>query len=472
VPLFYAACLFAAGILSTRLFWLRPGWILIAMALLAALACAAALRAQRIAFAPLAALWFLLGFWCALMQPQPAPAPALAGLSDNLLRTVEDTVVDAGPMRAEAEENPDTPGLDDSAVDESDRDKPARGESKIGEPKFAEPKSKAASQPAASQRIDLRVTTVEQVTDTFDAQVPITGGVRLTVRWPAMPAPAEPLRCGERVRAVVRLLPPETYHDPGVWSRASYLLDQGITSTATVAIDRVDRINQVDRIGPAPGAFLACRISAWQRASTARLLALPARMRNLPAPLRLSPEDAAMLAAMVAGDRTYLTQHLRVGFERTGSFHMLVVSGFHLAVVAGVIFYIARRLRLPRVPATLLTILASFAYALFTGFATPVQRSLCMIVLYLLGRLLYRERSPINTIGFAALCLLAVSPRSLFDASLQMTLLAVIVIAGIAAPLLKATVHPYLSATRDLRLIALDPKLAPQPASICFPAAA
>ena len=118
-----------------------------------------------------------------------------------------------------------------------------------------------------------------------------------------------------------------------------------------------------------------------------------------------------------------------MGFERTGSFHMLVVSGFHLAIVAGCIFWIARRLRMPRVPATLLTIAASFAYALFTGFATPVQRSLWMVTLYLLGRLVYRERSPMNTIGFAALCLLAVSPRSLFDSSLQMTLLAVVAIA-------------------------------------------
>ncbi|HTW62535.1 MAG TPA: ComEC/Rec2 family competence protein [Terracidiphilus sp.] len=420
VPLFHAACLFAAGIAATRLFWLPPGWILLAMAPAAALACLAALRAQRIAWVPLAALWFLLGFWCALLQPQPAPAPALAALSDDLLRTVEGTVADTGPVRSETELN-------------------------VGEPTLNAP----------TQRIDLRVSSVEQVTGTFDAQVPVSGGVRLTVRWPGTSSPVDPFRCGERLRAVVRLLPPEIYHDPGVWSRADYLLDQGITSTAGVSIDHIQRL------GPAPGAFLACRITAWQHATTTRLMALPARMRNLPAPLRLSPDDAAMLAAMVAGDRTYLNEHLRAGFERTGSFHMLVVSGFHLAVVAGVLFWFARRLRLPRVPATLLTILASLAYALFTGFATPVQRSLWMIVLYLLGRLIYRQRSPINVIGFAALCLLAASPRSLFDASLQMTLLAVIAVAGIAMPLLQATVHPYLSATRDLRLVAIDPKLAP-----------
>ncbi|MDE3147855.1 MAG: DNA internalization-related competence protein ComEC/Rec2, partial [Acidobacteriota bacterium] len=419
-----------AGILLARLLWLRPSLVLIALALVAML-CGAAVRrggrAQRIAWLPLAVLWLLLGVWCAEMEPHPAPVPALASLSDGLLRTVEGTVVDAGPIRTEIEQDADNPA--------------------------------ATAEQHTSQRIDLRVSSLEVVTDAEDAQAPVAGGVRLTIRWPASAdtsAAAQIFHCGERVRAVVRLLPPEIYHDPGVWSRTEYLLDQGITSTATVNAD------QVERLGQPRGSFLSCRIGVWQHATTARLLALPAAMRRLPPALRLSSDDAVMLAAMVAGDRTYLSHSLRVGFERTGSFHMLVVSGFHLAIVAGCIFWIMRRLRLPRVPATSITILASYGYALFTGFATPVQRSLWMITLYLLGRLVYRERNPMNVIGFAALCLLAVSPRSLFDSSFQMTLLAVVVIAGVAAPLLQATIHPYLTATRELRLTAVDVKLAPK----------
>jgi competence protein ComEC len=422
VPLFHAAWLFAVGIAVTKVLWLRPSLVLITLALVAILCGVAAFRAQRIAWLPLAALWLLLGAWCAWMEPHPAPAPALAALSDGLLRTIEGTVVDAGPVRGEIEQNLNEPA--------------------------------SAQQP--SQRIDLRVSTLEVVSDAEDAQEPIAGRVRLTVRWPVATAIQQPFQCGERLRAVIRLLPPEVYHDPGVWSREDFLIEQGITSTATVRIDRVDRL------GPSTGLFLACRVSGLQRASSARLLALPAAMRRLPAPLRLSDDDAIMLAAMVTGDRTFLTHSLRVGFERTGSFHMLVISGFHLAIVAGCLFWVARRLRLPRVPATFVTILASFAYAIFTGFATPVARSLWMVTLYMLGRLLYRERNALNTIGFAALCLLAFSPRSLFDASFQMTLLAVVAIGGVAAPLLLATVHPYLTATRDLHQIAMDAKLAPR----------
>jgi len=419
VPLFHAAWLFAAGIALAGRLWFQPSIVLVALALTAAVCMVAALRGQHMVWLPLAAVWLLLGAWCGEMEPHPAAAPALTALSDGLLRTVEGTVINTGPVRTELEQN-------------------------VGEPSATSP----------SERVDIRVASVEVVNDESDTQALVDGGVRLTVRWPAGQG-EQAFECGDRVRAVVRLLPPETYHDPGVWSRADFLLDEGITSTATVTVDRIARL------GRSPGAFVSCRVSGWQHTSTERLLALPAAMRDFPAPLRLSEDDAVMLSAMVAGDRTYLTHVLRVGFERTGSFHMLVVSGLHLAIVAACLFWIFKRLRLPRVPATLLTIVASFAYALFTGFATPVQRSLWMVTLYLLGRLLYRERSPLNTIGFAALCLLVVSPRSLFDSSLQMTLLAVVAIAGVAAPLLQGTIHPYSAATRDLKLVAVDIKLTP-----------
>ena len=431
IPLFHATWLFAAGIAATRWLWLRPSLALVALAAMAILCSLAALRAQRVLWFSLGVFWLLLGAWCAEMEPHPAPAPALAAASDGLLRTVEGTVVDAGPVREQIEQNL---------------------------PEHDEP---ATAEPEHSQRIDIRVATIELVTDADDVQAPGAGGARLTVRWPAgtspQPSGAEgPFRCGERIRAVAQLRQPEVYHDPGVWSRQDFLLDQGITSTAAVKVERIERL------GPAPGLFLACRLGGLQHASSSRLLALPAAMGRLPSALRLSQDDAVMLAAMVTGDRTYLTRSLRVGFERTGSFHMLVVSGFHLAIVAGCILWAARRLHIPRVPATLLTILASFGYALFTGFATPVQRSLWMVSLYLLGRLVYRERSPLNTIGFAALCLLAASPRSVFESSFQMTLLAVVSIGGIATPLLQGTVHPYITAARDLRLTALDAKLSPR----------
>ncbi len=419
LPLFLAASFFAAGVIVTRTFYLPPSRLLIALAVLVILCGFAAFRAPRIAKAPMALLWILLGAWCAEMEVRPAPESALLAVSDGLLRTVEGTITSAGPVR-----NQTSP----EDVEDSGAEPP-------------------------TQRIDLRLSSVEVLDDVSDTQIPIVGSIRLTVRWPKS-APHR-IPCGERVRAIARFLPPDSYHDAGVWNRVDYLLDQHITSTGSVNVERIERIGNPNSLS------FACRLQEAQQFVGERLLDLPARMRGLPAPVRINPEDAAMLSAMVTGDRTFLDQSLRVGFERTGSFHMLVVSGLHLAIVAGCIFWLAGKLRIPRVPATLATIIAAFAYALLTGFATPVQRSLWMVTLYLLGRLVYRERSVLNTIGFAALCLLAVSPRAIFDSSFQMTILAVISIGGVAIPFLAGTIHPYLSATRNLRRIATDVKLAP-----------
>lgn len=426
MPLFHAAWLFACGIAFAHFFWLPPSWALVSLPLVACLICLAAFRAHRILWLPLAFLWCLLGAWCAWMQPRPAPAPQLAALSDNLLREADGTVVNVGPLRGAIFADPDAAGQDDS-------DLPA---------------------PETTQTIDLKLSSLEVVTETADQQEFVSGRIRLTVRWPESLQPL-PFHCGERIHAAVQLLPADNYHDPGVWDREQYLLDQGITSGGSV------RIVRVDRLGQSPGLFLTCRIASLQHAVSHRLMALPEAMRRLPGPLRISTDDAAMLAAMIAGDRTYLNHGLRVGFERTGSFHMMVVSGLHLAIVAGFLLWITRRFHLPRVPATLLTIAGALAFALFSGFATPVQRSFSMVAIYLIGRLFYRDRVPLNTIGFAALCLLTWNPDSLYDASMQMTVLAVIAIAGVAMPLLQATIHPCLAATRDLRIKAIDIALPP-----------
>ena len=427
-PLFHAAWLFACGIALAHFIWFRPSLLLVAMAPLAALSCITAFRTQRILWAPLTVLWLMLGAWCAEMQPQPAPAPQIAALSDGLLRAVEGTVIDAGPIRDQSVANADAPG------DEG-----------------------------ASQRVDVRVSSIEVVDDTRDEQQPAAGGVRLTLRWPADAAAAPIVHCGDRVRALVQLHPPEQFRDAGVWSRADYLLDQGMTSMATARPERVEVLpRESAHTWEERRQQAACWTAALQHNMSARILALPAAMQGWPAALRIGPDDAVMLAAMVTGDRTWLTRTLRAGFERTGSFHMLVVAGFHLAVVAACLMWLARKARVPHVPATLLTLAGSFAYALLTGFAAPVERSFWMVALYLVGRLFDRRRNPLNVIGFAVLCLLAASPRVLFDSGFQMTALAVVSIAGVAAPLLAHSVHPWLRATRELREVAIDIKAEPK----------
>jgi ComEC/Rec2-related protein len=157
-----------------------------------------------------------------------------------------------------------------------------------------------------------------------------------------------------------------------------------------------------------------------------------------------------MLNAMLFGDRAGLNKTQRVGFERTGSFHLFVVSGMHVGLLAGLAFWLARRLKLREWLATFVTIALTFGYSLLTGFGAPVQRALFMTAVFLLARLLSRERNVLNALGAAALGVLVWSPGALFEASFQMTFLAIVAIGGIAVPLSERSFLPYAHAAHHL----------------------
>ena len=86
----------------------------------------------------------------------------------------------------------------------------------------------------------------------------------------------------------------------------------------------------------------------------------------------------------------------------------------HVGLLAGLVFWLTRRLKLREWLATLLTLCSlTFGYALLTGFGAPVQRALFMTAIFLVARLLSRDRNVLNALGAAALGVLVWSPASL-----------------------------------------------------------
>lgn len=415
--MFFAACCFAAGIAGAHFHSLYPAWTLIGALCSAAVTLLSTQKAPRIALLPLGCVFLLLGALCAEAAPAPDPQTQLTLLADSTQRTFIGEIVRIGPLKRESWTAPFS-------------NKPREEQ---------------------SQRIDLRIRAA--------GSQPVKGGLRLSIYAP-LQARFPQLSCGSLVRVTAAAHPQARYFDPGVWDSAAWLRGQGIGALGSTAAAHVEVLQAAQH------RSLGCWLHSMQQAASGRLIAFaddPSANR-LPAFLRLDHEDASMLTAMLTGDRSYLQRRVRNGFERTGSFHLLVVSGMHLAIFAGVIFWIAGLLRLPRFPATLATIGLSFGYALFTGFGQPVERSFWMVALYLVGRLFWRERNSMNAIGFAALFLLAADPEGLLEPSFQMTLLSVIAIAGIAAPVAQKTFAPLLHGAERLWLPALDAKFAPRAA--------
>ena len=434
-PLLFAAICFAVGELFAALHPHPTALLLLAATLLLGLAALALRHAARnprrqpahlIATLPVAVLWITTGTLAAHLRPAPDPQAALLPYADNLSRTVVGRVTRIRPL-------------------------PPRAPANTADSEHTwEPPDPEATAPEAEQ-VDLQLSQIEYLTPDLSTLVPITAGVRATVyTTPATPV-LPSLNCGDRIELQIRLRLPERYRDPGAWQYADYLLQQGIAAHGPA------QISKLRLLAHEPATF-SCRLLAAQAWASSRLThfaAGPAN-RRLPALLRLSSDDTGMLAAMLFGDRTGLTHQLRLAFERTGSFHLFVVSGMHVALVAGLLWWALRRLRLPDTAATLLTIPAITAFALLTGFGAPVQRALAMTTVFLLARLLSRERSVLNVLGAAALATLLWSPHALFEASFQMTMLAIIGIAGIAIPLGERNLLAWARATRHLDQLRLD----------------
>src|SRR5579871_5617630 len=155
------------------------------------------------------------------------------------------------------------------------------------------------------------------------------------------------------------------------------------------------------------------------------------------------PREAALLDAMVIGDEAFIERDTRVDFQRSGTYHVLVVSGMNISILAFVVFWTLRRLRLPEIPATLATVGFCVGYAFITEVGAPVWRATLMCAVYLGTRLLYRDRAMLNALGTAALGLLIYDPQQLFSASFQMTFLCVLIVAGVGIPFLERTSQLY-----------------------------
>jgi competence protein ComEC len=428
-PLLAAALAFACGELLARR-WQFAAVMSIALALLLLLSLVAMRKTLRLAPLPIFALWAVLGCWCAQMQPWPSPQTALLQYADGLSRTVRGRVVKVRMLPAKL-----------SAT---------RAAGEVALP--FEPGAWESEGTTPGESLDLDVEQVEAVTPDVATMQPVRGGVRLTI-LDGVPA----LQCGDVVEAPLRLREPERYRDAGAWSYADQLLSEGISVQANVKAARVLKVGSAVR-------DLRCRAYAARSWASGRLSAFTASRANmaLPQAARLTSGDTAMLDAMLFGDRSGLRHDLRIGFERTGSFHLFVVSGMHVALLAGMLFWALRRVRAPNGVATIVIIAATASYAVLTGFGVPVQRALLMTSVFLVARWIGRNVGVLQALGAAALAVLAVDPRALTEASFQMTFLVLVAVGGLAMPLSERSLLPRLRAARDLDALWLDARLPPR----------
>lgn len=259
-------------------------------------------------------------------------------------------------------------------------------------------------------------------------------------------SPLQRLEYGQRVEIEARARAPRNFNNPGSFDYAGYLARQRIFWTASMTRGSTARV-MPGRCGWRPMAWIfALRGLALDRID------------------RLYPDayTSGMMQAMLIGESSQLQKIWTENFRRTGTFHALVISGAHVAVLAGVLLFLLRMCSMAEIPALTLTAAAAWLYAMVSGFSPPVARAAAGFTLYLIARFFFRRGRVLNLLAAVAIVYLLCDPGDLGDASFQLSFLCVAALGALAAPLLEATSGPYARGLRDIQNREADPHLAPR----------
>ena len=253
---------------------------------------------------------------------------------------------------------------------------------------------------------------------------------------------------GERLRFAGKLHAPRNFGNPGAFDYKGYLAENKIFLLGSARKEKVEILpgfagSRLERVRQQVHGSIVQKIHALWKA-----------------------EDAALMDAAVIGESAFLTPSTRLDFQRSGTYHILVVSGMNVSILAFVVFVVMRQMRLGELPASILTVALCTAYAFVTDVGPPVWRAVLMLTVYLGVRLVYRGRSMLNAVGAAALVVMAEDPKSLLGASFQLTFFSVWILGAIAAPVLERTSAPYVRGLRSLSSPDFDRTLAPRVAQM------
>jgi competence protein ComEC len=247
-------------------------------------------------------------------------------------------------------------------------------------------------------------------------------GVPRRVRLTWYDAPSG-LRPGDALALTARLRPPRGARNPGGFDYEQWLLVNGYGATGYVRAGAV-RDSGERSLG-----------SAWLRFRAV----LAARIGAASA----DADGAALLTALALGERFLFTEEHWADFRRTGTSHLVAVSGMHVALL-GIFVFLALRRAWLELPAPLASydlevaagasLLATGYYAALTGFAVPAQRSLVMIAVALAALVSRRRISGAQIVSATLLAVLASDPFAPLAASFWLSFAAVAILLALAAP--------------------------------------
>ncbi|MBI1421885.1 MAG: DNA internalization-related competence protein ComEC/Rec2 [Gammaproteobacteria bacterium] len=224
---------------------------------------------------------------------------------------------------------------------------------------------------------------------------------------------------GDEWQLNLRLRTPHRFMSPGTFDYSAWLLQKGIVATGYVVKSGGQRrLSQRSWRYPVESLRFHC-----QRYLLTTLAGVPAE---------------GLIRALLIGDRSGVSRAQWTTLQQTGTVHLMAISGLHIGLIAGFVFFITLRLWrvLPRLclllpapkAAALFAWLAALLYAALAGFAIPTQRALIMLAVILLSVFLQRRHKPSQVIALALVLVLGWDPFAVLSASFWLSFGAVALI--------------------------------------------
>jgi competence protein ComEC len=232
-----------------------------------------------------------------------------------------------------------------------------------------------------------------------------SGGVRLTVAGDAPPAVVEEWRRGRRVSLPAQLRRPSRYLNPGAGDEEDALALRGTTLVGSVKSAMLVQVVNRGRPDQEAAASLRRRVRQVVERAVGKH----------------SARSAAIVRAILLGDRSGLDQETEERLQEAGTYHVIAISGGNIALFAAVLMTIARVAGVRIGFAHVTVAIALVGYAVLVGGGSSVVRATQMAVLYLLAHAVDHRARPYNSIGASAAATCAVDPLAVCDAGAWLT---------------------------------------------------
>ncbi|MCR5716883.1 MAG: DNA internalization-related competence protein ComEC/Rec2, partial [Lachnospiraceae bacterium] len=142
-----------------------------------------------------------------------------------------------------------------------------------------------------------------------------------------------------------------------------------------------------------------------------------------------APVHAAILKAMLLGDRTGLTPEIKQLYQESGIIHILAISGLHISILGMGLYHLLRAVNFPAALAAPLATIAIISYGLMTGMGASSVRAIGMFMIALGGELLRRTYDMLTAMSLMALCMLIGQPQLVKQSGFLLSYGAIIAIA-------------------------------------------